>query len=102
MGVIFYFSTRPTAGVVSETVPRFLFFKTLHLIEYAVLTFLLYFAFSKNKITLITAYLYSLSDEIHQTFISGRSGRFRDILIDLIGIIIALYLIKYFRSKKSG
>ena len=30
--------------------------------------------------------LYSCSDEWHQTFISGRSGQFRDVCLDSLGI----------------
>lgn len=38
--------------------------------------------------------LYAISDEIHQLFVSGRSGKIVDIIIDSIGIFtgIAIYL----------
>lgn len=101
MGIIFYFSTQQTAEIIPETVPHFLFFKSLHLIEYAILAVLIFFALLKNKTTIIFAYLYALSDEIHQTFIVGRSGRFKDTFIDLLGIIIGLYLLKQLRKFKA-
>ena len=100
MGIIFYFSTRQTAGIIPETVPHFLFFKTLHLLEYAFLAILLFYAFSQKKYTIIIAYLYALSDEIHQTFVAGRSGRLRDTIIDLIGIILGLIILKQLRKIK--
>jgi len=100
MGVIFYFSTQQTSDIIIETVPHFIFFKTLHLLEYAALAILLFFAFLKYKQTLVIAYLYALSDEIHQTFVSGRSGRLRDTLIDLVGIIIGLFIIKQLQKIK--
>ena len=49
MGIIFYFSTQQTAGIISETIPHFIFFKTLHILEYAALAILLFFAL-KQKI----------------------------------------------------
>jgi len=101
MGIIFYFSTRQTANIIPETVPHFLFFKTLHLLEYATLAILIFYALLKKKETIIFAYLYALSDEIHQTFIVGRSGRLRDTIIDLIGIIIGLFLLKKLRKIES-
>lgn len=101
MGIIFYFSTQQTAEILPETVPHFIFFKSLHLIEYAILAILLFFALLKNKTSIIFAYLYALSDEIHQTFIAGRSGRFKDTLIDLLGIIIGLYILKKTSKNQS-
>ena len=100
MAVIFFFSTQATAGIIPETVPHFLFFKTLHLLEYALLAILIFYAFPKNKTTVIIAYLYALSDEIHQTFVLGRSGRFKDTLIDLLGIFIGLIILKKLRKIK--
>jgi len=101
MAIIFYFSTKPTADIIPETVPHFIFFKSLHILEYALLAILLFFAFLKDKPTVIFAYLYALSDEIHQTFVPGRSGRFKDTLIDLLGIIIGLLILKQLLKIKA-
>lgn len=101
MGIIFYFSTQQTAGIIPETVPHFIFFKTLHLLEYALLSILIFYALLKNKTTIIVTYLYALSDEIHQTFINGRSGRLKDTLFDIIGIIIGLIILKQLRKIKA-
>lgn len=38
--------------------------------------------------------LYAVSDEIHQLFVSGRSGQFRDILIDGAGVLAGSILYK--------
>lgn len=100
MAIIFFFSTRQTAGIIPETVPHFIFFKTLHLLEYAFLAILIFFAILRKKTTIIIAYLYSLSDEIHQTFVAGRTGRLRDTFIDLIGIILGLVILKQLRKIK--
>ena len=37
--------------------------------------------------------LYAASDEFHQTFVANRDGNFRDVLIDLAGILIAIIFI---------
>jgi VanZ family protein len=100
MGVIFFFSTQQTANIIPETAPHFVFFKSLHLLEYAFLAMLLFYAFLRKKYTIIIAYLYALSDEIHQTFVPGRSGRLRDTFIDLIGIILGLIILKQLRKNK--
>lgn len=43
----------------------------------------------------IVGAMYAASDEIHQLFVNGRSGRIADVLIDSIGIFtgIAIYLL---------
>jgi VanZ family protein len=93
MVIIFYFSSRQTTGIGTNATDRFYILKTFHLIEYATLAVLLFFGYKKYKYSIITAYLYALTDEFHQTFIPGRTGRFRDTLIDLLGITIGLLVL---------
>ena len=99
MGVIFYFSSR-TRTVVSDTyILNFLFFKFLHLIEYALLYFFLFLGFCFTKELHLTrkeifvfpiffSILYAISDEIHQTFVPTREGLLRDVFIDIAGILL--------------
>ena len=49
---------------------------------------------TKNIILLsiLICFLYACSDEIHQLFISGRSGEFKDILIDTCGSSVGIIL----------
>ena len=97
MAVIFYFSSRPTAGVIStDPIDRFYIYKTFHLIEYAVLGILLFIASKKYPTAIIFSYLYACTDEFHQLFTPGRTSKFTDTLIDLIGILIGLSIIKLF------
>ena len=48
--------------------------------------------------------IYAISDEVHQTFIAGRSGEFKDVLIDssgaLSGILVYLGLVKLWKQLK--
>jgi VanZ family protein len=42
--------------------------------------------------SILFAGLYAVTDEIHQTFVSGRSAEVRDVLIDTIGASIGVVL----------
>ncbi|MDZ4385231.1 MAG: VanZ family protein [Candidatus Moranbacteria bacterium] len=82
--------------------------KAFHIIEYFILNFLLYWAFSRNisqkralLFSSILAVLYASSDEWHQTFVFGRTGTPRDVAIDLIGIVLAAILILKFNQWKK-
>lgn len=102
MAVIFYFSSRQTTGIGgTNQTNRFLILKSFHLIEYTFLAFLLSFAILKKKWVVIIAYLYAISDEFHQSFTPGRTSRFRDTLIDLIGIFIGVLIFQKIISFKS-
>ncbi|MDY6339947.1 MAG: VanZ family protein [Saccharofermentans sp.] len=90
-----------------------------HTAEFALLTFLSYMALSStNKISNKTSYaespvklmrsdnemniiftlwftiLNAIFDEYHQLFVSGRAGTIFNVLIDLIGIVIVLIIIR--------
>ena len=57
--------------------------------------------------TTVTAFLYAASDEIHQSFVKGRSGEIRDVCIDSIGamcgalLVIICFLIIKRRKERS-
>ncbi len=103
MGIIFLFSARPSVDVSDSGVINFLFFKLLHVLEYAVL-FVLNFRALKNTlrslkpvrmltVAFLLTVLYAITDEIHQTLVPTREGRPRDVIIDALGALIAWYLI---------
>ena len=50
-------------------------------------------------VSLITCLIYSISDEVHQLFIEGRSGEVRDVLIDTTGSLVGIGAY-YFINKK--
>ena len=83
--------------------------KTAHYFLYFVLGFLVYKSISysslKNKCLCasLICLIYSISDEIHQIFIPGRSGEVRDVLIDFSGsitIILIIFIINGMKKKK--
>ena len=106
MGIIFYFSSRLNTSVTGEFLFDFIFFKSLHMIEYATLYFLLFrgfYSLNNKRITnndkflfpIILSVLYAFSDEIHQTFVPTREGKIRDVFIDTAGILIMYIYIKH-------
>ena len=74
---------------------------------YAVLTLLVYGALRRHMacrthawlLALLIAALYACSDEWHQTFVPGREGTVRDVVIDGVGIVGAWALASRTRIK---
>ena len=72
--------------------------KLAHFSIYTVVGFLLMslcFTYKTNInkkiiISLIIGVIYACSDELHQTFVAGRSGEARDVLIDTSGVFIGI------------
>ena len=72
--------------------------KIAHLTEYAiggVLVYALLLTFKLNHkiqfcISWIFIIIYAITDEIHQLFIPGRTGRFVDVYIDSLGALIGI------------
>ena len=95
--VIFIFSNRKTTVNVGPNYwTDFVVKKIAHIIEYAILSILSYGAFNKSKIkALIFVLLYGISDEIHQSFVPGREPRIRDVIIDLLGGGLGLWMKKF-------
>ena len=103
MGVIFLFSSRQKIALTDSYVVSFLFFKSLHLIEYAFL-YLVTFRAVKNTLSvqknwmwlipfIITA-VFAITDEVHQSFVPTREGKSRDAIIDMFGAIVAWISLK--------
>ncbi len=100
MGIIFYLSSRTRVAVSETYILNFLFFKSLHVAEYACLSLLICRGYrlsfphlSLTKVlflTFLTTFLYAVSDEVHQTFVPTREGTVRDVLIDTIGITLSI------------
>lgn len=81
---------------------QFIVRKTAHFTLYFILgalSFLSVVTYTKIRLTLragisaLISLLYSISDEIHQLFVSGRSGELRDVLIDFCGAALAIILL---------
>ena len=84
-----------------ELIAPYQFFvrKAAHFTIYAVLgvlSFLTFITYKKIPIKIrfiiisMVCLLYSISDEIHQTFVSGRSGEIRDVCVDFCGSLAGI------------
>ena len=117
MGFIFYMSHQPAkiSSVQSDNVVHiikkvskseeiknninsFIVRKGAHMFLFCVLGILFFGSMYNGDnilrsvfIALVSAFLYACSDEYHQTFIVGRSGRFDDVLIDFSGAFIGVF-----------
>jgi VanZ family protein len=84
-------SIAPPPGFVFED-------KIYHFIEYGIFSFLLFLAFYHSRkeflkknfflLSCIIGITYGLSDEIHQSFVPGRSCEFLDFVADCLGILL--------------
>ena len=81
--------------------------KLAHFTLYFVLGIFMYLSLKNNTlnpkqlflISLILCFLYACSDEIHQLFVAGRSGNFKDVLIDTLGSFLSLIIASRITSR---
>jgi len=104
-GIIFWLSNIP--NLKTDLACDFILRKAAHVVEYAVLCFLLRRAFKGSfkmgdlplfLYPAILSFFYAVSDEFHQSFIPGRNGSFRDVLIDTVGIIGFYIVLKVYQA----
>ncbi|MCL4466400.1 MAG: VanZ family protein [Chloroflexi bacterium] len=103
LAVIFAFSAQPASGLPSV---GFLLRKAAHAGEYAVLAGFLWRALQGQWLSRRAAYigawlftlLYAASDELHQSFVPGRSPSPVDVGIDAGGAAAALLLLALYLS----
>ncbi|WP_195939303.1 VanZ family protein [Romboutsia sp. 1001713B170131_170501_G6] len=117
-GVINILSGVPVLGsvmdvLISNGTASFIIRKSAHMLSYGLLSVLLYMSIYDNDksinktsiISFIITFLYACSDEFHQTFVTGRSGEFRDVLVDSTGAIIFLFIVilitTFIKKKKT-
>lgn len=135
MGVIFYMSNQSasissmhsgnTINIISKlplignimdyltsiNIGEFIVRKCAHMISYCILAILLFMSVYENDIkktviiSFLGTFLYACSDEFHQLFIYGRSGEFRDVMIDstggIVGLLLIIFIVKYKQINKK-
>lgn len=81
--------------------------KTAHFTIYTILGILIFLCANTFKITnkkrilisIMLSFLYACTDEIHQLYVPGRAGQFKDVCIDtcgaIFGICIVYIILKY-------
>lgn len=98
MGLIFWCSSIP--ALQSGKIPDYV----CHAGVYAILGWLVFRlvfflrpGWSRNQrdaVCTIVCLYYALSDEFHQSFVAGRHASFRDIVADLVGVLLALLVLE--------
>ena len=87
--------TQEIVGNVTFWVRKFAHF-ILYVMGGFLITNCIFNCFNKLKgnfyISIAIGTLYSVIDELHQTFVPGRSGEIRDVLIDTVGVIIGAFI----------
>ncbi|WP_289293474.1 VanZ family protein [Romboutsia ilealis] len=135
MGVIFYMSNQSasissmhsgnTINIISKlplignimdyltsiNIGEFIVRKCAHMTSYCILAILLFMSVYENDIkktviiSFLGTFLYACSDEFHQLFIYGRSGEFRDVMIDstggIVGLLLIIFIVKYKQINKK-
>ncbi len=88
--------------------------KSAHMTEYGILSMLLYIWIGQWPMSFLrrwgtafgAATVYATTDEIHQLFVAGRSGRFTDVCIDgagaALGIIVFVLLVRAVKLVRAA
>jgi VanZ family protein len=100
MALIFFVSAQSQLPTPEQRWLDILLEKSGHTLEYAVLAVLLVRALDPAQtgrwrafgVAVLIAWLYAISDEIHQMFVPGRSADWLDILFDWMGAMVATLL----------
>jgi VanZ family protein len=103
MGVIFALSAQPdlNSGLGTwDTVLR----KAAHMASYGLLWFLWWRAlgYGAKLPAVAIAVAYAATDEFHQHFVEGRHGTPVDVLIDTIGITLAIAAVEYRARRRTA
>jgi len=106
MGVIFWFSSQP-----SNELPNFSWADTpikklAHVLEYAALTFCIWWALRFQRkyrwLAWLIAVAYAATDEFHQSFTPGRFPSVWDVAIfDNLGALISVWITQRFSGRGS-
>jgi VanZ family protein len=112
MSRIFVEPIRPYAPGFTENILTTIVRKSAHIFMYFVLGMLVINVLKDYKLgnkkligfSILFAGLYAVTDEIHQTFVSGRSAEVRDVLIDTIGaslgVVLYWAILKVIKKRK--
>lgn len=108
MVAIFIMSSNPADAVVEFPKWDGIIKESLHLVEFGILYVLLVLALLTfkelsgkwNVICILIASLYGISDEIHQSFVPYRSATMIDVIKDIIGVLVASWVIYGAYQKK--
>ncbi|RSK28851.1 VanZ family protein [Bacillus sp. HMF5848] len=79
--------------------------KSAHFTVFAILAFLLWKALEGARLSYLLAWcgttLYAVTDELHQSFVPGRSALWLDVVIDSLGALTCLVILFFFTKKRG-
>lgn len=75
--------------------------KLAHAVEFGVLGALLFRALKREPLAILLGSAYAMTDEVHQTLVSGRQGSPLDWLIDTIGVIAGVLLCSRWLASRA-
>ena len=114
--IIFLLSAQPTLTRSQAWMQIFVIRKSAHLIEFALLTFLVWTVLTHlqrqegwfkrisayhSLLSFVLPLLFAISDEAHQYFVPSRKATIIDIIIDMLGILLALGLISLWQKRQG-
>lgn len=97
--MIFYFSSLPPSRVPSF--PDFI----PHFVEYFVLAVLVSLTLKQHFLkkafqgAFFWGLFYAFTDEFHQLYVPGRQATLKDWLVDAVGVVCGILLVRYFDSR---
>jgi VanZ family protein len=105
MALIFALSAQPKLVEIENETGETSFYKTAHIMAYAVLAWLWWRALAPQRQTgwsilalaWVLTVLYGISDEIHQLYVPGRYGRLADVLFDASGGLATILFLRLLR-----
>ncbi len=103
-GLIFWLSSIPDLKSGLDSSQDLVLRKIAHVFVFFMFTYLLAHSLNRTQrhyllFVAASAILYAFIDELHQLNVPGRLGSPKDILIDSIGVFLALFI--YIRNKKK-
>lgn len=109
MGTIFFLSHQPGDSLPLPSLPGL--DKLAHMSIYGILAGTVLFAFSDHQknartrkvilLTVIFCFFYGISDEVHQSFVPGRTASVYDLLADGVGAAIVCALWVRWRKRMT-
>lgn len=105
MSVIFFFSSQPSEKLPDLGWADLIFKKGGHVLGYGLLALTYWHGFGwdgkKRPLAWLLSVLYAVTDEFHQSFVSGRNPSLMDVIVfDNVGALFSLWLAELFIKQK--
>lgn len=94
-GVVYIFNYKADPELLVKPVRKLAHFTIYLILGLLVINACSYYNYKDIiKLSILICMLYACSDEIHQLFISGRSGQVFDVMIDTLGSSLGIFIYK--------